>query len=242
MSVKKFDEKVIQLNNHVAFCVPTTSRNRDWSSFEDSYLNQILLPTINVIKYCPVLYIGYDNYDKVFGKKENRPERYQNYHLKWYGFNNDYAGNPCAIWTDLCKYAIADGIEYMFVCGDDISLDQKTHWLDIFISKLKHNNNIGYSAGWSNNNEIPTQFLVHKTHLDIFGWMYPTQIKNYYCDNFIYELYGKKYGNWEKEYQHLNVGGTPRYDPLNDRTLCSILVRKNKKVLNSYIDKNKLRK
>ena len=55
------------------------------------------------------------------------------------------------------------------------------------------------------------------------------------------ELYGKKWGNWEKEYHHLNVGGEPRYDPLNDRTLCSILVRKNKKILNSYIDKNKLR-
>jgi hypothetical protein len=234
--------EVINMPNHIAFCIPMTSNNRDWNTFDDCYLNQILLPSINVIKYCPVLYIGYDIDDKVFGDRQNRPKRFQNYHLNWYSFDENYKGNPCAIWSKLCDYAIMDGIEYLFLCGDDISLDQNPNWLDIFIKKLQDNKNIGYSAPWSNNDQIPTQFLIHKTHIDIFHWAYPPQIHNFFCDNHMAELYGKKYGNWLKEFRHLNLGGEPRYTPLNDRNLCTILVRKNKKILNRYLDKNKLRK
>ena len=115
--------EVINIPNHVAFCIPMTSNNRDWKCFDDCYLNQILLPSINIIKYCPVLYIGYDTDDKVFGDSKNRPERFQHYHLKWYSFDESFKGNPCAIWSTLCDYAIMDGIEYLFLCGDDISLD-----------------------------------------------------------------------------------------------------------------------
>jgi len=31
----------------IAFLVPTTSKDRKWENFNDSYLNQILLPSIN---------------------------------------------------------------------------------------------------------------------------------------------------------------------------------------------------
>ena len=232
----------INIPNHIAFCVPVTSYNRDWECFEDSYLNQILLPSINVIKYCPVLYIGYDIDDKVFGNSKNRPKRFQNYHLNWYSFDESFKGNPCAIWSKLCNYALMDNLNYMFVCGDDISLDQNPKWLDIFIKKLEDNNNVGYSAGWSNNDSIPTQFLVHKTHINIFNFMYPPQIRNWQCDDWCYNLYGNKYGNWLKEFRHLNIGGEPRYEVHNDRKLREILVRKHKKILNRYLDKNKLRK
>lgn len=229
-------------NETVAFCIPTTSNGRDWNTFDDSYLNQILLPSLSISIHKVILYIGYDKNDKVFGNYKNRPKTYKGIKLNWYSFNDDYKGNPCGIWNELIRMSIMDKIEYYMVLGDDISLDQNKLWLDVFLKKLKQNNNIGYSAGWSNNDQIPTQFLIHKRHIDIFGWMFPPQIKNYYCDNFIAELYGDKYGNWLKEYRHLNIGGTPRYTPNDDRNLCNILVRKNKKLLKSYLDKNKLRK
>ena len=226
--------------NKIAFCIPTTSNDRDWTEFNQSYLNRIIGTTIPKT-YNIKLFVGYDNDDKLFSKSENRPDNIENILIEWIGFDSEYKGNPCSIWTALCYEAVRQNYEYLMVCGCDISMPTDEVWLDIFINKLKENNNVGYSAGWSNNDEIPTQFLLHKTHLDIFGFIFPSQIRNFYCDNFLYELYGEKFGNWMKEYQHLNVGGEPRYDPLNDRTLCSILVRKNKKLLNSYIDKNKLR-
>ena len=223
----------------IAFLIPTTSKNREWKTFNDSYLCQILLPSINLQQEITI-YIGYDDDDELFKKKENRIDNYNNINLIWYTFSN-YKGDPCAIWSDLGNCAINDGFDYLFVLGDDISLDKRNEWMGIFIKKLKNNNNIGYSAGWSNNDKIPTQFLIHKTHVEIFGWIYPPQIKNYFCDDHMAELYGNKYGNWLKHYKHLNCGGQPRYIPNNDRNLCTILVKKNKKILKSYLDVHDLR-
>ena len=48
------------------------------------------------------------------------------------------------------------------------------------------------SSNDSNNNDIiPTQFLFHKNHYEIFGWIFPPQIKNWQCDNFIYNIYNR---------------------------------------------------
>jgi hypothetical protein len=73
--------------------------------------------------------------------------------------------------------------------------------------------------------------MFHKTHLDIFGFVYPPQIHNWYCDSFIHGLYGKQFGNWMKEYKHLNTGGRQRYKPKNDKKLCELLIKRYKKTL-----------
>ena len=125
------------------------------------------------------------------------------------------------------------------VLGDDIVCDKRKEWLGIFIKNLKNNNNIGFSAGWSNNDKIPTQFLIHKTHIDIFGFVYPPQIYNWYCDNWMAQVYGKKFGNWLKDYKLLNVGGEPRYTPNNDKRLCDMLVSRHRKKIIKYINKDK---
>ena len=220
----------------IAFCVPTTSRNRDWESFEESYLNTILLPSINETDDV-IVYIGYGTEDDLFMDFKNRPAKYKNIKLVWKSFHN-YQGNPCGIWNELAKMGITDGFDYVFVCGDDIQLSQNKQWLNIFVKALKRNKNVGYVAGWSNNDAIPTQFLLHKTHLNIFGWIFPPAIKNYFCDDFLYELYGKN-GIWLKNFHHLNLGGEPRYVPNEDRNLCTILVRKHRKILYQYLNKNK---
>jgi hypothetical protein len=110
-------------------------------------------------------------------------------------------------------------------------------WLGCFINKLKKNKNIGWAAGWSNNDQIPTQFLVHKSHYDIFGFFYPPQIHAWYCDNFMAEIYPNRFRVWLKSYPLLNLGGDPRYIPENDSKLCEILVRRYKPKLNSYLNK-----
>ena len=69
----------------------------------------------------------------------------------------------------------------------------------------------------------------------MFGWVFPPQITDWQCDDHMYHLYGKKYGNWLKEFNHYNCGGEPRYTPNNCIKLREMLVKRNKKILSKYI-------
>ncbi len=216
---------------HIAFLVPTTSRDREWNNFRDSYLNQVLLPSITKLTHSfkITVYIGYDDDDRLFSNI-NLPPLYDDIELKWFPFDNSYKGKPTHIWNDLSKYAIKDNINYFQVCGDDISFDKRTEWLGKFLKLLKKQNNIGFVSGYSNNDDIPTQFLLHKKHIDIFDWIFPPPIHNWYCDDWIAGLYSQQ-GLWIKEYKHFNVGGNPRYNPKNDKNLCNLLIKRYKKIL-----------
>lgn len=217
----------------VAFCVPSTTNKRDWNCIRDTYLFQILLPSITKLTndYDVSVYVGYDHDDRLYSNV-SLPLMYDDINIIWNTYDG-YKGDPCGIWSDLSMNAITDGFDYFMCCGDDIVFDKNIGWMGRFIKALKKNNNVGYSAGWSNNDAIPTQFLFHKTHFEIFGWVFPPQIKNYYCDDFIYELYGK-YGNWMKEYKHLNIGGEPRYVPNDDKNLKTMLVKRHKPTMIRY--------
>ena len=227
-----FDKK----KTEIAFLVPSTSNKRNWKNFRDTYLNQILLPSITnlSINYDITVYIGYDEDDRLYSNI-SLPESYDHIKLKWIKFEDTYKGKPTHIWNSLADQCIKEGFEYFQVCGDDIKFDKNINWLTIFLKELKKNNNIGYSSGFSNNHSIPTQFLFHKKHYDIFNWIFPPQITDWQCDDFIYHLYGKK-GNWLKEYNHYNCGGEPRYLPNNCIKLREMLVSRHKKQLKKYLN------
>jgi hypothetical protein len=104
------------------------------------------------------------------------------------------------------------------------------------ISKIKDNNNIGFSGGDSGNPRMPvTQFLIHKTHYDIFGYAFNPMLTNWSCDDWLNELYHKKYINYFAEIKLLNSGGTPRYVPKDDSRLYKILVRRDRQTLKKYL-------
>ena len=216
---------------HIAFLVPTTSKNRNWNNFRETYLNQVLLPSITKLTHSfnITCYIGYDDDDRLFSNI-NLPPLYDNIELKWFPFDETYKGKPTHIWNDLSKEAIKDNIVYYQVCGDDIAFDRRTEWLGKFLKLLKKQKNFGFVSGYSNNDEIPTQFLIHKNHIDIFDWIFPPAIHNWYCDDFLAGLYGSL-GLWIKEYKHFNVGGEPRYTPNNDKKLCFLLIKRYQKKL-----------
>jgi len=215
----------------IAFLVPTTSNKRLWNNFRETYLNSVLLPSLKklTLDYDIKLYLGYDHDDRLYSNI-NLPDNVDNVELEWIKFHSDFKGKPTHIWNELAKRCINDGYEYFQVCGDDIQFDQNTEWLRLFIKLLAKNNNIGYSAGFSNNTQIPTQFLLHKKHYEHFGWIFPPQIHNWFCDDFIAGLYKNK-GNWIKEYKHYNMGGDPRYTPNNDKKLCEMLINRHRKKL-----------
>jgi len=228
----------IETKESIAFLVPTTSNKREWKNFRETYLNQILLPSITNLtnNYNITVYIGYDEDDKLFSNISSvtRPETFDNISLKWISFEDTFKGKPTHIWNVLANACINDGFDYFQICGDDIRFDPNPNWLTVFLKALKEKNNIGYSSGFSNNNAIPTQFLFHKKHYKMFGWVFPPQITDWQCDDFIYHLYGKR-GNWLKEFNHYNCGGEPRYTPTNPVKLREMLVKRNKKILNKYL-------
>tara|TARA_R110002110_G_scaffold345798_1_gene556061 strand:- start:24 stop:722 length:699 start_codon:yes stop_codon:yes gene_type:complete len=225
----------------VAFCLPTTTNQRDWQTIEETDLWKVLFTSLE--KFTPAheitLFIGYDTYDKVFWKEEERMKAqavFQNFKIKWFSFSGEYKGKPTSIWNDLAKFAIQDGFDYLKILGDDIRLPNDKDWLSCFINKLKKNDNVGWVAGWSGNDEIPTQFLVHKTHYQIFNYIYPPQIHAWYCDNWMNGIYPQKYAVWLRSYPLLNVGGPPRYQPKDDTNLCKMLLKRYRPTVNRFIN------
>ena len=225
----------------ICLLVPSTTNGLEITDITDTHLYKILIKSLSKDKpkkHKITIYIGYDSDDKIYSIYEQRLKLQalvDKVNIIWLE-QNEEKGYVTKIWNNLAEQAIKDNFEYMYVCGDDIEIDNNK-WMTDWIPKLKENNNIGWVAGFSHNDRIPTQFLIHKTHYEIFGYIYPKQLRNYFCDDFMYELYPDKYRIWLKEYRHLNIGGEPRYKPCNDRNLCSILVKKYKKILKSYLDK-----
>ena len=227
--------------NKIAFCVPTTSNKRNWTIAEETDLWRVLfteltnhLPTNSDI----TVFVGYDHDDKVWSDDEQRMKCnavFDKFKIEWTKFGDEVKGKPTWIWNDLAKFAIDEGFEYLKILGDDIRLPRDTAWLSCFINKLKKNQNIGFVSGWSNNDAIPTQFLVHKTHVEIFDCIYPKEIPNWGCDDYLYQVYPKKFGQWLKTYPLLNVGGEPRYEVIFSEDFVNAVVRRHKPKLNRFL-------
>jgi len=224
----------------VAFVIPSTTNNRDeWSSADDTYLWNILCMSLD--KYTPQhdikLFIGYDHDDRIYSDAEERLKfkaRFDKFKIEWFPMLN-LKGKVSQIWNKLGDEALKQDYEYIKVLGDDIKLPNDIGWLGCMINKLKKNDNIGFSAGWSNNDEIPTQFLIHKTHINIFGFIYPNEIPNWGVDNWLYEIYPQKYRIWLKSYPLLNVGGQPRYQIHFSEKYVDAVVRRYKPKFNRFI-------
>ena len=223
-----------------AFLVPSTTRNRDWESIEETYLYNTLLRTLD--KHTPPVdisvYIGYDRDDEIYSKEEERLKVnaiFMKFKIVWIEFESD-PGNVVAVWNGLMKVALSHGFNWFKILGDDIRLPNDPSWLRVLQKAIVKNNYVGWGAGYSNNDNIATQFLIHRTHWEIFEFVFPPQIKNYFCDDWMNEVYPEKYKIWRKDYPLLNTGGLPRYIPRNDRKLCDMLVRRHKKEIPEFLN------
>jgi len=222
------------MDKQIAFAIPTTSNKRKWTDIKDTYLYQ----SLSKLKYEKIdVYIGINNDDDFLVKNYEKIPPFLP-HLNLIFIISHYEkGNVVSIWNHLTRVAIQDGNEYIFCIGDDIEYADDKLWLPLMITKLELNNNIGFSAGDSGNPELPmTQFLIHKTHFETFGYVFNPLLKNYFCDNYLCELYPKKYINYFEYVKLGNCGGAPRYTPLNDAKLYKMCVRRDKKKLNKLIN------
>ena len=232
-----------------AFIVPSTTNKRDeWKQAEDTYLWTILCSSLE--KYTPdignrriKLFIGYDFDDRIYSIEEERMKFsavFMNFDIEFFSQPSSVKGAVTTIWNVLADEALKQGYDYIKVLGDDIRMPSDTGWLGHFHNQLRKNDNIGWAAGWSNNDQIPTQFLIHKTHINIFGFVYPNEIPNWGCDNWLHDVYPAKYRKWNKSYPILNVGGAPRYEIQFSEKFVKAVVKRYKPKFNKFLcEKNK---
>ena len=229
-----------KLPRSVAFLIPSTTNGRDWEKAEDTYLWNVLCKSLelHMPSHDIKLFVGYDEDDKIYSVAEERLKFravFTKFKIEWFPQDESLKGKVSTIWNNLGEEALKQDYEYLKVLGDDIKIPNDNGWLGCMINKLKKNQNIGFSAGWSNNDAIPTQFLIHKTHIKIFGFIYPNEIPNWGVDDFMYRIYPDKYRNWLRDFPLLNVGGTPRYDIQFSEKYVEAIVRRYKPKFNKYL-------
>ena len=174
-----------------------------------------------------------------------------------YNNNEIPKGHHTIKWNVLFKKAYDDNYDYFYQCGDDIVFKTKG-WINDSISMLRSKNNIGLTGPINNNNRILTQSFVSRKHMEIFGWYFPKEIKNWCCDDWYNMVYSPNYLYPLRNHYAGNNGGEPRYDINNDKKFngngnqmifskniqmlrysTQQLANQNKKLIEKYSNKHK---
>ena len=230
----------------VAILIPTTTNNTKFKKLEDTHLFKFCLPSLcNTLptdnKFKFTIYYGVDKCDKIYHKVKTKQKLtntkiYQNIsNIKFITFDVE-KGDVVAIWNGLFSRAYDDNNDYFIQMGDDILFHNK-NWLEPCIHLLQSKMNIGVVAPTDiNNPRILTQSIVSRKHMEIFGYYFNPNIKNWGCDDWITGVYSKQFIS-QTQQKIQNKGGKPRYIPLNDPQLWNNLINNDKIKLKDYINK-----
>ena len=205
----------------IALLILATSKQRDeWKSIKDSYLYNMTLKTFLLTlnkehKY--VFYIGIDKNDRIFDNSEEQEEilkftkAFPFVEFIFITMENIEKGHVTLMWNILFKHAYDNNCDYFYQCGDDMEF-KTNNWINACIEKLKENKNVGLAGPINNNNRILTQAFVSRKHMEIFGFFFPKEIKNWCCDDWYNMVYRPKYLYPLQDHLCINNGGEPRYD------------------------------
>jgi len=213
-----------KFNNFVGLLIPSTSHGREWQNSAETYLyttlNSFLTSTADPLQKISCrykFYIGIDRNDKILDTPAFRTDinniikPFAHIQIEYIYTDGIAKGHLTAMWNRLFAKALADGCDYFYQCGDDINFKTKG-WVKDAIGTLKKNNNIGLTGPVNNNPHILTQSFVSRKHYDCFGYYFPEEIRNWFCDDWINAVYRGLNAYFPLK-QHLcdNIGGIPRY-------------------------------
>ena len=211
----------------IGILIPSTSHGRPWTSYKETYLFNLTLKTFLITydkEHSYNFYIGIDRGDKILDNENDiaQIKRFisimKNVEIEFMYMDNIPKGHLTIMWNRLFQKAYDDNCEYFFQCGDDI--DFKTlGWVNACIETLQKANNVGMVGPVNNNNFILTQSFVSRKHMELFGYYFPEEIINWYCDDWINGVY-KGINRLFVLQNHMcgNMGGPPRYEINNDPT------------------------
>jgi hypothetical protein len=137
-------------------------------------------------------------------------------------------GKPCWVWNRLLQSSCEEGCEYFLQIGDDVEL-MTPGWADMFVQALSQNPflaNFGvagpmdakYVAPNARRSGAPpmlTQSFTHCTHLAVFGGLYPDAFANWWSDDWISQVYGRRntFALADLKVSNVISSGGQRYGP-----------------------------
>jgi hypothetical protein len=212
----------------IALLIPSTSKNRNWKSFKESYLYKHTLKTLLLTydaEHEYKVYVAIDRGDPVYDSIESKEgfirfvSVMKNIKIGFYYNDNIPKGHVTKMWNMLFGIAHEENSDYFYQCGDDIEFKTKG-WVNDSVKALKSSGNLGLTGPINNNSRILTQSFVSRRHMDLFGYYFPEEIINWFCDDWINEVYVglKKFYPLVNHYC-ANVGGDPRYNINNVKHL-----------------------
>jgi hypothetical protein len=217
-----------------------------WNSYKESYLFKHTLKTFIITynkEHSYKFFIGIDRNDSIYDNEEIKGEMkrfigiIENVEIEFIYMDGVKKGHLTVMWNNLYDIALEEEYEYFFQCGDDIEFSTK-NWVNDCLEVLKKTDGIGLVGPINNNPRILTQSFVSRKHKELFGYYFPPEIINWFCDDWINEVY-KKIGHFYPLKNHFcnNVGGQPRYEINNDTTFRMMfnqnmsMMRKNVSIL-----------
>ena len=137
------------------------------------------------------IYVGFDAADPVFDDSLLRgmvldsanqfiQDLPATLHLVRFPYSNAWL---TYIWNGLFIQAMRNGADYFF---------QVPGWASNFVRRLEESDGLGvvgpYDPAWKC--KLLTQAMVSRKHYEIFGFLYPVQIKDWYSDFWLSRVYG----------------------------------------------------
>ena len=245
----------------IGIILPSTSRSRNWNDIKESYLYTHLIHSLLMTynkEHRYVLYVVVDDDDPIYSNTQEKNKIYRflsvmkNIEIKFITSTGIPKGHVTLMWNRAFKQAYEENCDYFFQCGDDIKF-LTIGWVNQSIQKLQKNNNLGltgpldYDRWMTGPNSRPggarfiqTQSFVSRKHMDIFGFYFPPEIKNWYCDDWMTNIYYPSHYHFIQCFVK-NDGGPPRYEVIgslhhNDpiRKKCFELVKMHRKLITSF--------
>lgn len=183
----------------IAIMIPMCSRNQTWETLQDCFFFDHFYPSFlatasDAFKY--TFYLGIDDDDVFFLKHVGE--------LEEMGFTvvtlSGCQHAPAWAWNKLFEVAIANADhEYFFQVGDDVVIQSKG-WTERFVSVLQSRNGVGAVGPCNPRNffqrknagqpAVIENSFVSRTHARVFGYFFHPTIRNWYCDDWITQVYG----------------------------------------------------
>lgn len=181
------------MKKKIAVLIASSSKNTEWKDAEDALFLKHTIPSILRVKSNTLSYkffVGVDDDDEFFLKNkreieailESTGEEFEIISIK------NEARKPCFIWNYLFRVAYDKFFDYFLQTGDDVDY-LNSFDLD-FIKYLEANNNYGV-AGVTMKEYYPliTQAFVHRKHMTLFGFLFPEELPDWGCDDWITIVY-----------------------------------------------------
>jgi hypothetical protein len=94
------------------------------------------------------------------------------------------------LWNGLFVMSMRRGCHYFYQVNDDLRLNEPG-WTTAFVDKLTANNQMGVVGPYDHlqRGRILTQTFVSRKHYFIFGRLFPIDIKDWFSDDWLTEVY-----------------------------------------------------